>query len=259
MNRKQKISQSFGRRAVYYSQEATLQKTVAKNLANFLPALHQADILEIGCGTGFLTTRLIKSYPDCHLLVSDLSENMVSFTKENSPHHPSIDFKILDGEKLGKGLPNQFDLIITSMTLQWFTAPGETLKKLQHFLKPGGILLYSTLAPDCFPEWRQTLKDLSYPCGLITVDPLPGEISHDTFCVSHKSALEFFRQLKNLGTSTPDPIYNSLTPGQFRKALEHINQHYNAQMSWHITYGQLPFLTQAESLEQAGFPLTTAS
>ncbi len=256
-NRKQHISQTFGEKAVYYNQHALLQKTIAQKLATFLPQLKKAKILEIGCGTGFLTQHLINTYPDSQLVITDLSENMLKICARNSPSHQESKFLVLDGENIPIKFLQQFDLVISSMTFQWFNDPIAALHKLQKVLKPDGQLLYSTLAPSCFPEWRQTLGDLSLPLGLITMPLLPSQLHKDRIKVSYKTAFDFLKEMKALGTAIPTQSYRPLSTGQLQKALTHLDSTYNSSLTWHITYGRLDSTTSALLLcDKASSPRT---
>ena len=55
------IKQRFSRSLQTYEQTAIVQREMAKILTEFLPQNKNFDsILEIGCGTGFLTRELVK-------------------------------------------------------------------------------------------------------------------------------------------------------------------------------------------------------
>lgn len=58
---KNKVTRNFDVHAHMYEQYGDVQTKVADNLACDLPCLEKANILEIGCGTGFLSRHLIKN------------------------------------------------------------------------------------------------------------------------------------------------------------------------------------------------------
>ena len=53
-------------------------------------------------------------------------------------------------------MPNSTS-IVSSMTLHWLADPVASLERLRRLLAPGGVMLYATLGPDSFAEWRSVL------------------------------------------------------------------------------------------------------
>ena len=71
------------------------------------------------------------------------------------------------------------DLIVSSMTLHWLADPAASLERLRRLLAPSGILLYATLGPDSFAEWRGVLAREGLPSGLAEIKPLPGIVEEE--------------------------------------------------------------------------------
>ena len=117
-NRKQHIERSFGKNCESYHRQATLQKNIAQNLAEFLPKKDNIKILEIGCGTGFLTEKLNQLYPKSQFVISDVSYDMIAFCRQRFIGYNNMNFQTLDGDHIN--LDTEFDLIVSSMCVQWF-------------------------------------------------------------------------------------------------------------------------------------------
>ncbi|MFT3966382.1 MAG: class I SAM-dependent methyltransferase, partial [Sphingobium sp.] len=83
-DRKQRISDAFGRAAASYDDAAAPQRQAAALVARLARrqrpgalAGEAPRILEIGCGTGILTRHIRAAWPIAELVVSDLSPDMV--------------------------------------------------------------------------------------------------------------------------------------------------------------------------------------
>jgi malonyl-CoA O-methyltransferase len=147
-----------------------------------------------------------------------------------------ISFEVMDAGEAGghAGL----DLIVSSMTLHWLPDPALSLKRLLPFLAPGGLLLYATLGPDSFAEWRVTLADEGLPSGLVGLPELPGIVEHERL-VPDADALSFLRRMKAVGGLTPREGYAPLPPGVLRRAIRHADDKFAGRITWHIVYGRL--------------------
>ncbi len=234
---KRKVVERFSLTALDYERHAQLQKLVAARLASFFPKLEHPDILEIGCGTGYLTAHLLAHYPGAVCEITDLSQAMLDQCAQNFRDHKHLQFGLMDGERpdLGK----RYDLIATSMTPQWFTQPANSLARLRGLLKPRGVLLYSTIGPDLFPQWRSVLRELGLPCGLVEPGDLPGVIDEEIHQMRFESGVQFLQNLKVTGASMPRPGYLALSAGELRSAIRLFETKKQARADWHILYGRL--------------------
>ena len=237
--RNAKIAEAFATRAGDYEQNASLQCEIAGKLARLLPELERPKVLEIGCGTGFLTRHLFERYPHGDFLITDIAPEMldVCHTRIDAANERQCRFAVMDGEASDCG--TGFDLIASSMTLQWFAKPIEGLRRLQGLLKPGGHLLFATTGRDSFPEWRGALDACGLPCGLIAMPRLPGVVEEETRKVDYGSGVTFLKALKAIGAITPHDGYEPLPPGKLRAALRRYERDHAGLMSWRIVYGSI--------------------
>lgn len=234
--RSESVALRFGARANEYERNATLQADIARQLADLLPDMPNPDLLEVGCGTGLLTGELLQRYPDADILATDIAPEMVDKCRANFREAGErLNVVVLDGEAPVPG--KTYDLIVSSMTVQWFADPVEGLRKLAGHLKPEGELWYSTLAPDCLPEWRKALKTRDAVAGLIEMPVLPGVCHETTHVIEYGSGLAFLERLKAIGATTPRPEYQPLSPGRLRKILQALEDDCAARMTWRIVYG----------------------
>ncbi|MCW5213084.1 methyltransferase domain-containing protein [Desulfobulbus sp. TB] len=113
-------------------------------------------VLEIGCCTGLLTTRLLNS---TNITVSSLVLNdLIPDFAERLPkdlYQASDQLSFLPGDIEKLSLPGHFDLIISSSTFHWLDDLQQTLKKLLDALSPQGILAFSLYGPENLPEIKE--------------------------------------------------------------------------------------------------------
>ena len=243
LSRSAEIAAHFDARASDYENHADLQRRVAARLAEFLPELTQPRVLELGCGTGLFSRELLARYPDGEFMLSDLSQAMIDVCRRNLGETARpVSFEVAD-EGAGDSAP--FDLIAMSMALHWFSHPLATLAELRGRLAPGGTLLFATLGPESFAEWRAALAANGLPSGLVSMPQLPGVIVEERL-VPDTTTLDFLRRMKMVGGITPRPGYAKLPPGALRRVIRITNAKYGGRVTWDIVYGSLG--PQRESL-----------
>ncbi|MCM1110685.1 MAG: DUF452 family protein [Clostridium sp.] len=140
---KELVGQRFGNAAQTYDLAATVQREVAGRLASLLPPAEsnqRISILEIGAGTGFLTRHLRRLYPDAELTLWDLAAQQEEVCECDAETEIR---RVADAE---------FDLIVSSSTVQWFHSPGEFLRQCRRVLRPGGRVVLSTYLPGTYSE-----------------------------------------------------------------------------------------------------------
>jgi len=238
ISHKQTIAARFGARAQDYDAHAGLQRRIAGRLAGFLPALQVPDVLEVGCGTGLLTASLFKRYEDGRFLITDLSPEMVALCSQRcTDGSDRSEFRVMDAE--APDCEERFDLIATSMTLQWFLEPVAGLARLRSKLKPEGVLYYATLGESSFAEWRSVLAAEGLADGTVAMPSLPGVFEEDRESVSYESAAGFLAAIKAIGAGKARRGYRAMAPGHLRRALRRLESAHDAHITWHIVYGRI--------------------
>jgi microcystin synthetase protein McyD len=156
-------------------------ETLRCAIAN-LPANRQLRILEIGSGTGSVTTAILPHLVVQHLdtcqieyVFTDISSIFLTRAKENFGHYPFIKYQTLDIEKnpLTQGfLPGSFDIIIAANVLHATTDIEKTLQHVHSLIAPNAllILLESTSAR----RWVDLTFGLTEGWWLCNKDPLRG-------------------------------------------------------------------------------------
>lgn len=214
---KQEIRQQFGKAVSSYDKNADLQRQIADRLIASLEPwkaiIPEGPIIELGCGTGFVTEGLAKLYSDRQIEVTDLSENMVECCRQKFSDTSHLAFSQLDAEYPPHEAPH-YALTVSGFTAQWFDDPALALGRWVQATKPGGLLLISFPGNESFPRWKKYCRELGLPYTgntlpdveevviKMSVEPSQVDYYEDTVTETFDSALDFFRSLKNIGAST---------------------------------------------------------
>ena len=227
------VRAAFDAAAETYDAAAPVQRAVAGRLAEKIAALplpERPRILEIGCGTGFLTEALKARLPEGEWLVTDLSPRMLGACRARMG--PGFDFEVMDGERPAVG-NRRFDLICSSLAVQWFADLGAGLGRLQDLLAPGGWLAISTLAEGTLHNWRRAHADLGLACGardfpstatLAAMLGPRGRLETETVVQAHADARGFLGDLKAIGAGCPAPGRRPLAPRELKRVMRRFDE-----------------------------------
>lgn len=146
---KKAVAASFSRAAASYDAVAGLQRTVALELIEQVGAA-AGDVLDLGCGTGFVTARIAAQARAVYAL--DLAEGMVAYGRT---HHARDSVHWLCGDAENLPLADEsVDGVVSSLALQWCENLNAVFAELQRVLRPGGQAWLATLGPDTLGELR---------------------------------------------------------------------------------------------------------
>lgn len=157
MSRLDRIARRFDRAAPTYDQAARIQRRIALALAEMILAKSPAKggrVLELGCGTGHLTRALIERLQPELWIAGDIAPAMLA-ALDQGLKHPALSLKLIDAAQ-PDAAPG-FDLLCSSLTLQWLPDPAAVINRWRGLVRPGGVLAFSTLLAGSFGEWRKAL------------------------------------------------------------------------------------------------------
>jgi len=243
MNRLLKVSKVFSQAVLTYDDHALIQKLAAQRLASKVLTTRSTalgTVLEVGCGTGILTTHLVP-YASLYVL-TDLSLSLLKKAQEKVQDNKVLPL-VVDGDN--PCFSASFDLIVSNLALHWFSDPKEALSRLVACLKPGGLLCLSTLGNNTFHEWRTAHSLLEIPCGVLDFIsfaqlkswlPLSGirQVEEEWVTTQPGDALTFLRSLKAMGAGLAHPRHKPLPYKTFQKVREIYDK--NPQISYQILY-----------------------
>jgi demethylmenaquinone methyltransferase/2-methoxy-6-polyprenyl-1,4-benzoquinol methylase len=139
------------------------------------------DVLDLACGTGIVTCKLARRYPDARIVGVDLTEDFLQMARQKAARqHLNAEFVHANAETVPLQ-PEAFDCIVSSYLPKYVEA-GRLLDNVFPALRPGGVIVlhdftypkwwlprwawhsYLPLAnvfwPLFFPGWKTALREL---------------------------------------------------------------------------------------------------
>ena len=262
---KDRIARSFASAARSYDAYASLQRSIADNLmASILTgfSVHEkannADsmqvnvqrILDLGSGTGYSTKALHRLFPAAEIVSLDIAQAMLMYAREQ---HTDADcnekYICADAEALPFN-PNSFDLIFSSLSIQWCQNYSELFSELQRVLRPSREIHIATFGPETLQELKQVWQEVD---AFVHVNrfqsdlTLRFELENNAFrkvesrtenlLVYYRSFEELARELKSIGA-------------------HNMNQGQGHGLSGRGKISRVKAAFEKESLPEAGVPVT---
>ena len=118
------------------------------------------NVLDLGCGSGWLSRRLSKLVPEGRVVGMDISDEMIRVARRNSVDHDNLLFV---GGEVGE-IPwesNFFTHAISVESAYYWPDPGSGIREIHRVLRPGGaawiLINYYRDNPHCH-QWGALLK-----------------------------------------------------------------------------------------------------
>jgi ubiquinone/menaquinone biosynthesis C-methylase UbiE len=115
----------------------------ADDMADRLVVTARQRVLEIACGTGLLTRRLLDRLGGRGwLLATDLNEAMIAYGRSRIPRRPELEWSQADATKLPV-CDRSFDAIVCQFGLMFFPDKAAAVREAFRVLAPGGVYLFN--------------------------------------------------------------------------------------------------------------------
>jgi len=151
---KASIASGFGGASQTYDSASRLQKAMGDTLLSRIPeSFRPESVLDLGCGTGWFTRKLTARFPEARVTGADLSPGMLA-QAEAATDRADVNWLNADAEQLPLA-DQSVDLVFSNLMVQWSQQPEVVLAECQRVLRPGGLLVMSTLVDGTLRELKQ--------------------------------------------------------------------------------------------------------
>ena len=239
---KELISRNFSASAEVYNSHSVMQREMADRLLSFLtPPLTSSPIsltkiLDIGCGTGYLTLKLAEQFPSARVEGIDIAPGIIAVAEKLK--RSNLSFTVGDGEEVsGSG----YDLVVSNASLQWMEI-GKAFARVASLLKPGGLFVFTTFGPKTLIELKECGFRVNEFPDTIAIEQLLKPNFHNVFLASQVYHEEFpgvkelIYYLKELGAQTADEGA-TFSPSAFRQYKEKYSTSDGVTASFEPIYG----------------------
>ncbi|HHW36599.1 MAG TPA: class I SAM-dependent methyltransferase [Bacillales bacterium] len=98
-------------------------------------------VLDIGAGTGLLSSLILEKYPDANITLIDISEKMFEAAKKRLSNFPDVKYILNDYTTYD--FDGEFDIIVSALSIHHLTDPEKRhlYQKIFKMLKNGGLFI----------------------------------------------------------------------------------------------------------------------
>lgn len=177
-------------------------------------AEHPPAILDVGAGTGLLSSLLLEKFPDARLTLMDISEKMLDMARQRFATRPGTEYVVCDYSCSDLGGP--YDIICSALSIHHLEPEDKRrlFGRIFTALKPGGMFVNADQAEGETPYFSQ--RYLDYWNEFLRGGPMT-EAQHqeilkrrDTLDRNEKLSVQL-SWLKEAGFSDVDVVYRNRT------------------------------------------------
>ena len=148
------IKRSFAAASKTYDSVAALQRTVGLELLHAIDASKlTGTLLDLGCGTGFLTGELLAHAAYETTIALDIALSMLQTTQRKLADRRDVIYVCADAEQLPFAA-HSIDGVFSNLALQWCSDLDAVFTGIKRALKPEGLLVFSTFGPQTLQELK---------------------------------------------------------------------------------------------------------
>jgi len=151
-----KIRQGFSESAKRYDLFSSLHREIADKL--FVQVTREpvpSALLDVGCGTGYLTVRLKDHFSQSKIIGLDFSPGMLEVAARK---HDGIAWVLADGNNLPFS-DGRFDILVSNLAYQWAGDLSRAFSQARRVLAPNGVLACTLFGYNTCQELFQSLDE----------------------------------------------------------------------------------------------------
>lgn len=253
------VRKHFDQAAEQYDAHAVVQREIADRLLDHLEGLRldPANIVDVGCGTGYCTRVLKRKFPRANVTGIDLAPAMIREARRQQGWYRrwfgrNPVYETGDAQALALA-DNSVDLVFSNLAIQWCD-PDRVFTEFNRVLKPGGLVLLSSFGPDTLLELRQawaavderehvhTFIDMHDLGDAMSRNGLAGPVLDvDRLQMEYGSVADILRDLKGIGAQNlapdrPRGLMGKTHFRRFREAYESIGEAGKLPVTYEAVY-----------------------
>jgi malonyl-CoA O-methyltransferase len=151
-----KIQRGFSESAKKYDLFSSLHREIADRLlARVVQEIEPFALLDVGCGTGYLTGMIKKHFSKSKIIGLDFAQGMLDIARLK---HEDIAWVLADGTNL-PFMDESFDIVISNLAYQWVEDLSKTFGEARRVLAPNGVLACTLFGYNTCHELFQSLDE----------------------------------------------------------------------------------------------------
>jgi tRNA (cmo5U34)-methyltransferase len=140
--------------------------TMVRVLVDSIPFERNARLraLDLGCGTGTVSDRVLENFPNAQITCLDLAENMIAIARAKLARHSQVRYVVADFQSFD--IDGKYDAVVSSLALHHLATDEDKqslYRRIYENLNAGGVFYNADviLAPNEFlhnmyiGEWRR--------------------------------------------------------------------------------------------------------
>ena len=238
--------QQFDQAAHTYNHHATIQEVSAKKLVDMSSDHQPVSILDIGCGSGLLTSKIASQNPNATIDAIDSSPAMIHQLKQQAISNVSL----ICNDYTQVSLTKTYDLIVSNAALHWMDI-HQSFERIASQLKPTGTCYLAIFGNQTSKELALCLPKINRHNSIITKKFLNHndalsiggnyfshwEIKSEMITIPFKSISELFKTQKMTGVNQKPSADGLWTPRSLQALEDEMVNHYGqVQLSYEIHF-----------------------
>ncbi len=217
-----------------YDDYAIFQQDTARKLVAYIISKQTTapkHILDLGAGTGYVTSLLKKKYPEAHFTLIDNALPMLEKAQKNlgSSNYDYICHDASDTEFVTHYIKdNDCDLLVSNLCFQWFENPDYILN-IYNKIIPCSV---TSLLDGSFESWYQSIlayhSDYKIPIQFMAQSKAVEQWSYGQ---TYDNAHAFLSEQKKLGTLMGNP---KIKVTKLRQAMRLFEQVHKSKITYNI-------------------------
>lgn len=187
-----------------YDEHAVVQRDMAEKLADYTFAScgeYYKKVLEIGCGTGFLTKHIMNDFKIKKLMINDISPEVIGYIEKIAPY---CNFLIGDMENIV--FDTKFNIVTSNAAFQWAEDLQSMINRFYHVLEAEGVLAFTTFGEQNFEQITKiSNRKLMYK-NIEELQPMFGDfevkiLKEEVINLEFHSPVDVLRHIKGIGAN----------------------------------------------------------